>query len=275
MSKLILLIHNQSDIDSIPAAAQAIVDHGYKGVWVLHSPAIAVDQATAAAKYDKEIADLQAAESAAAGRGDYNAASEHQLARRGKELERGTALAGSWKAIPEDARIAAYQAKLEPLRAAFTKHKIDAKVNAMQDHFEPKDWQGMLNTLTGAWFKPFTPGSFSIAWPGSIPALPQAVKIPIVQETPSIAAQAIKTTDAVIALIPEARVLIPKPKPAKSKPAPEAAATTLDARRSQLTSMPYFTRRSVAAGLDIDVKGKNTTTIVNEILTKEFPQVLA
>lgn len=168
MSNLILLIHDDTDLSALPTAAASILAHGYKGVWILVSPAIAADQAAAASKFDAEIADLLKAEKAAAERGDYVGAESHKLARQGKELERGTALAGAWKAVPEDARQVAYRTKLDPLLSVI-KSRVSVKVDVLQDHYDRAQWLTALQGLSGVWFKPMLPGGFAVSWPGAIP----------------------------------------------------------------------------------------------------------
>lgn len=271
MSNLILLIQSESDIAALPSAAESIVQHGYKGCWILVSPAIAVNAAEASAKYDKEINDLRAAELAAASRGDYTAASEHKLAREGKELERGTAVASAWKSVAEADRMNAIKNKLAPLMTAFP-GKVNTRTQLMQDHYDPGQWVQMLNSLSGAWFKEFTPGSFSVAWPGAIPAM--GVKIPILNPSNLGITSLDKATPSVMNIkppVPEAAVKAFREEKAKAAAkSPLVAATNPDDRRKQLVSLPFFTRKSVAGKLGIDVKGKGTDQIVDEILAKEF-----
>lgn len=259
MSNLILLIQSEPDITALPSAAKAIIDHGYKGCWILVSPAIAVNATEASAKYDKEINDLRAAELAAASRGDYTAASDHKLAREGKELERGTAVASAWKSVPEADRMSAIKNKLAPLMAAFP-GKVNTRTQLMQDHYDPAQWVQMLNSLSGAWFKEFTPGSFSVAWPGAIPAI--GMKIPIVNQPPSQPITIPKEVHEKYAAQSKAA-----PKPAKS---PLVAATDPDERKKQLLGLRFFGLCGTAKKLGIDPKGKRGPQIIEEILAKEF-----
>lgn len=249
MSKLILLIHNESDVAALPQAAQAIVDHKYTGCWILHSPAIAADQAAAAARFDADIAALDAAEKAAAGRGDYNAAAEHQQARRGKELDRGKALTDAWKALTQDDRKNAYMAKLEPLRAAFTKHGINAKVDTLQDHYDREQWLQALTSLAGVWFKPFTHGSYSVAWPGAIPAIPAA---PAATQIP------------VTTMAAPVKAVAPKVPVAKLPPA---------SREEELSKLRHFGLVAAAKQAGVDPKGKSKPQIVSEIMAAENAQL--
>lgn len=259
MSNLILLIQSESDVASLPTAAQSIIAHGYKGCWILVSPAIAVNASEASAKYDKEIADLRTAERAAAERGDYTAASEHKLAREGKELERGTAIAGAWKSIDEKVRLEAIKMKLAPLFNVLN-GKANVKTQLMQDHYDPGQWVQMLNSLSGAWFKEFTPGSFSVAWPGAIPAM--GAKIPIVQEAPTPTNMPDKVVDT------NGRVHA-----VKKVKTTEPAATNPDDRKKQLLGLRFFGLCGTAKKLGIDPKGKRGPQIIEEILAKEFAAV--
>lgn len=276
MSNLILLIQSESDIAALPSAAESIVQHGYKGCWILVSPAIAVNAAEASAKYDKEINDLRAAELAAASRGDYTAAADHKLAREGKELERGTAVASAWKSVPEADRMNAIKNKLSPLMSVFP-GKVNVKTNVLQDHYDPSQWIQMLNSLSGAWFKEFTPGSFSVAWPGAIPAI--GVKIPIVNPSNLGLTTLDKTTPSVMNIKPpatEAAVKAFRAEKAKAAAkAPLVAATNPDERKKQLLGLRFFGLCGTAKKLGIDPKGKRGPQIIDEILAKEFAPATA
>lgn len=265
MSNLILLIQSESDIAALPSAAESIVQHGYKGCWILVSPAIAVNAAEASAKYDKEINDLRAAELAAASRGDYTAASEHKLAREGKELERGTAVASAWKSVAEADRMNAIKNKLAPLMTAFP-GKVNTRTQLMQDHYDPGQWVQMLNSLSGAWFKEFTPGSFSVAWPSAIPALAQPAKIPIIGMDVGF-----KGDVTVTSTVPEAAVKDFRAEKTKAATkSPLVAATNSDERKKQLLGLRFFGLCGTAKKLGIDPKGKRGPQIIEEILAKEF-----
>lgn len=249
MSKhIILLIQSPSDVDALPSACQAIVAAGYEGCWNIVSPAIAVDQKTAAAKFDSEIEALCRAETDAASRGDYDAASSHKLSREGKILDRDKAVTDAWKSVTPEERSAAYQQKLAPLKSAF-EGKLNSKVTVLQDHFAPENWIQMLNSLSGAWFKPFVHGQFVVAWPGAIPAMAVAAPMePVVTPEPP------KPTPT-----PPAVATPKKPSPVK----------VFASREEKLKSLRYFGLASEAKKAGVDVKGKKGPQIIAEILAAE------
>lgn len=268
MSNLVLLIQNEADVQNLHSASQEIINHQYRNVWVICSPAIAVDIQEASAKYDKEIADLFTAEKAAAERGDYNAAAEHKLSRQGKELERGTALESAWKQIPAETRNIAIGNKILPLTSILANHssKIYCNVNAAQDHYEKKDWVQFLNSMSGVWPKPFEPGRFFLGWPGAIPKLvnqiPESIKIPIVN-------QAIE--NPVLAKAPEAAMKAYREEKAKAAAkAPLVSATNPDDRMAQLMSMKTFGLYGIAKGLGVEFQKRSKNEIAADIVAKEF-----
>lgn len=252
MSNLILLIHDQTDLNALPNAAKSLIDHGYKGVWVLVSPAIAADQAAAAAQLDQEIADLLKAEKTAAERADYVAAGEHKLARQGKELERGTALANAWKAVPDDQRQMAYKSKLEPLLSTLRERKLNMKVDVLQDHYDREQWLTALQGLAGTWFKPMVPGGFSVAWPGAIPEKPSWSKIASELPTPPVKPEVTK----------EQKEEYERQAKATQKPAPQT-------REQELMGLRTFALYAAAKAAGVDHKGKKQSEIVAAIIAAE------
>ncbi len=65
MSKLLLLVQTEADVQHLGAASQAILNSSITGVWVVFSPAVTVNASEAAAKLDIEIDTLKLAEKAA------------------------------------------------------------------------------------------------------------------------------------------------------------------------------------------------------------------
>lgn len=251
MKHILLLVHNQTDVDALSSACQSIIASGYTGCWVLHSPAIAVDQNSAAAKFDAEISALLTAEKAAADRGDYEAAASHKLSREGKTLDRAKAVSDAWKNLTEDDRKKAYSEKFADLRSAF-EGRINARVTCLQDHYEPEQYIQMLNAISGAWFKPFVHGQYVIAWPG---AIPEPGKPQIVERVPCEAAKA-----------PEKPAHAAPAAPAAKKP---AAPRQFGSRREELLSMRYFALKKAAGVAGVSMDGKKPPQIVEEILAKE------
>lgn len=250
MKPLILLIHTQAHVDALPATGQAILNAGYDRCWVVISPAIAVDSNAAAEKFDSEITALRAAETAAAQRGDYEAASGHKLAREGKTLDRDKAIADAWKSVPDEDRKLAYQTKLGPLFAEF-KNRVAARVNATQEHYAAAQWISMLNSLSGAWPKEFVHGEYVVAWPGAIPT---------------------QTADLRKVLGPTSLDKITEEQKREYDQkvrAAQAAGEPIKTRREELEATHHMSLRPIAKSLGIDVTGKGTPEIIDAILEAE------
>lgn len=273
MSKLILLVHNEQDLAHLESAAQQIVDHGFTGVWVIHSPAIAADQETAAALFDKDIADLDAQVKLCGQREDFAGADAAKLARDAKKMDRAKALQDAWRSVPEADRPLIYAKKTEALRAAFSKNGISAKVNCATDHHDPADALRMLIGLEKVWFSPFTPGSYMIGWPGAFPTI-RSTKIPILNPSNLGITSLDKATPSVMNIkppVPEAAVKAFREEKAKAAAkSPLVAATNPDERRKQLTGMRFFALQSIAKKLSVEVKGRKPQEIVEAILNTEF-----
>lgn len=168
MSKLLLLVQSEADVQHLDGAAQAILNSAITGVWVVFSPAITVNASEAAGKLDTEIEALRTAEDQAAGRRDYAAAAGYKTQREGKELDRQKALRDAWKTAPAEERKKKAQEAFAPLIAQLQPNGVNVKITAHGDHYDRDQWVAMLNSLTGAWFKEFTPGSFVVGWPEAV-----------------------------------------------------------------------------------------------------------
>lgn len=126
--------------------------------------------------------------------------------------------------------------------------KIPIKVQTHADHYDPEQWVQMLNSLSGVWFKPFTPGSFMVGWPGAIP-------VPVA------------APESIVVAPKETAPMVDVPAPKK---APEQAPVKVFAsREEQLKSLRYFGLASEAKKAGVDVKGKKGPQIISEILAAE------
>lgn len=238
--KLLLLIHSESDVAHLGAAAKAITNSAITGIWVVFSPAITVNSSEAAAKLDTEIEQLRAAEKQAADRSDYTAAAGYKTQREGKELDRAKALRDAWKTAPEEARKAKTQAIfnpfLEPLKAA----GLNVRVTGHSDHYEREQWVTMLNSLSGVWFKPFTPGSFIVGWPESVET---SIKSGLTPVGVGVVAQNITL--------------------------PQGAST----RREELEALHPMKLGPLMRSLGLDPEGKSRSQKIDEILKTEVSAV--
>lgn len=247
--KLLLLVQSQSDVDHLDAAARSILNSAITGVWVVFSPAITINALEAAAKLDAEIEQLRTAERQAADRADYEAAKGYKGQRDGKELDRAKVLRDAWKTADEAARKARTKEIFEPFMKVLNpdgKGRISVKVTSHSDHYERDQWVVMLNSLTGVWFKPFTPGSFVVGWPEAV-----ATSNPVGRNS-----------------IIEKVISENQKSPAEDVTEVVKDFTTLG-RKEELLSKHTMYAISVAKKLGLDPKGKVKEQIVEEILAAE------
>lgn len=263
--KLLLLVQSDTDAKAMESAAKAIKSSPVKDIWVVYSPAISVDQSAAASKFDTNIAELLEAEKKSAALGDYTAAAGYKASREEQALDRAKALRDAWKTVPQNERNDRVRALFTPFIETL-KTGYNIKISGHQDHFDPDQWVQLLTSLGAAWNPAYTPGSFTVAWPSSL-ALPvvESVKIPIVGMDVGF-----KGDVTVTAAAPEAAVKAYREEKAKT---PEPPATTVDARRKQLSAMRFFALQSAAKKVFVQTKGKKPEQIVDEVLAAEFPPV--
>lgn len=241
MSKLLLLIHSESDVQHLDAAAQAILRSGITGVWCVFSPAITVNASEAASKLDGEIGQLRTAERAAADRSDYEAAAGYKAQREGKELDRAKAVRDAWKTASEEDRKAKVNALFAPFLAALQPRGVNVRVSGHSDHYEREQWVSMLNSLSGVWFKPFTPGSFVVAWPESINT---SIKVVGTQRWAEV--------------VKEAEVL-----------AGEPSSSPTEARRAELEALHPMKLSPLMRTMGLDGDGKTRAEKIDAILAHE------
>lgn len=238
MSKLLLLVQTQADVQHLDAAAKAILNSAITGVWVVFSPAITVNTSEAAAKLDTEIATLKTAERQAADRSDYAAAAGYKTQREGKELDRAQALRDAWKLAPAEERQARTKAIFSPFGDQLKTKNLNVRITGHSDHYERDQWVAMLNSLSGVWFKEFTPGGFMIAWPEAVETM-----LPI----------GMTNVGAVLEAAIEKKEVVQKPK----------------SRREELEATHHMSLRPIAKALNIDLTGKGTPEIIEAILAAE------
>lgn len=246
--KLLLLVQNETDVAHLDAAANSILASAITGVWVVFSPAITVNASEASAKLDTEIEQLRAAELQAAQRADYEAAAGYKGQREGKELDKAKALRDAWKTAPEEDRKAKVNSIFKPFLGALqSKGGMNVRVTGHSDHYDREQWVAMLNSLSGVWFKPFTPGSFVVAWPESVETAIEAT--PSAVQTPSAERMSSK---------------IEKAQAAQSTPP-----STKDGRRAELTEMHGMKRRVLGKNLGLDVDKLTPAELIDAIIEAE------
>jgi hypothetical protein len=251
--KLLLLVQTEADVAHLGAAAKAILNSAITGVWVVFSPAITVNATEASAKFDTEIAQLTAAERQAADRSDYTAAAGYKVQRDGKELDRAKALRDAWKVASAEDRKAKTESTFAPFIALLQPKGINVRITGHSDHYEREQWVAMLNSLSGVWFKPFTPGSFIVGWPESVETSIKAVEP---QRLPVVPATGKPITQDEIDQAQGTQQL------------PQVPKVTLS-RAEELAGMKHFSRVAVAKKLGINTEGKPKETLISEILAAE------
>lgn len=250
--KLLLLVQNEADVAHLDAAARAILNSSITGVWIVFSPAITVNASEAAAKLDGEIAQLKSAERQAADRGDYAAAAGYKQQREGKELDRAKALRDAWKTANAEERQAKTKAIFSPFIEHLKPHGLNVRITSHSDHYDHEQWVAMLNSLSGVWFKEFTPGSFMVAWPGSVEtSIKQKITL-IPDETPEEPEE-----------VKQARVRVAQSLPEAMRPGVGKS------RADELLEMHPMKRKVLARSLGIDTEGKDKEAVVKEILAAE------
>lgn len=237
MSKLLLLVQSEADVAHLGSAATAILASSITGTWVVFSPAITVNASEAASKLDTEIAGLKKAERDAAERSDYEAAAGYKLQREGKELDRAKALRDAWKTAPAEDRQARTNAIFGPFVAPLKERGLNAKVTMHSDHYDREQWVAMLNSLSGVWFKEFTPGGFMVAWPESVAGAIKQLPPPAIPKVPAV-------EKAVTAAAPQTRA-------------------------EELQGLRHFGLVAVAKKLQVGITGKDKPAIIAAILAAE------
>lgn len=173
MNQLLLLVQTEEHAKALPSASNWMKQHGITGCWVVFSPAVLCTSAEAGAAHDKRIEDITMAMKAAMGREDFDAAKSYKEQRDAAVLDRTAAVRDAWRKLDDAAQKQAVARVFGPFMES--KPCANIRIDKHPDHFEPQDWIACLNSLKAGWFAPFTPGSFSVAWPTSL----KEVQVPV------------------------------------------------------------------------------------------------
>jgi len=168
MKLYLLLVQNQEHLNSLPGAFEELKRRGTDGVWLVFSPAVLVNPETAAKEFDVIIRDITEAMESCAKRLDFDSAKSYKTKLDAQILEKTTKIGQAYRTLTREQSNAAFD-------ALFGMYQVDPPIPKMQitqhtDHYEPGDAIAMLNSLKGAWFDPFTPGSYEIGWPTALDA---------------------------------------------------------------------------------------------------------
>jgi len=174
--KLLLFVHTAQDVAALPIAATAIKRLGITGLWLLFSPAVLVDDAEASAKYDKDIAELDAAVEACASRRDFEGAKGYQAQLDAKRLSKVENVKNQWKTMDKAQKDAA----AERVFGTFMESKPceNIRPECMDDHFDT--FVDAFNAQRKKWFAEYKQGGFVMAWPTSFGEQPKRdPKVPV------------------------------------------------------------------------------------------------
>ena len=287
MRNILLLIQNQSDIAALATASREIKKLNTEGVWLVFSPAVLVDTAAAAKEHDVAIRDINEAMKACADRLDFEGAKNYKLKLDAAILDKAESVKNAYKKMTAAEQESAFQRVF----GDFVKNPPAAnmKVTQHSDHYEPESWIEFLNSLKGAWFAPFTPGTFSILWPTSLPETKSGTVVPKAEKRISdeIMGIATKSVPPVApapvfyeAPAPAALAPAPAPTPPPTHPALPAPGVRPKGIAPQMT--PEF-KQIMAMGLDgvaaeafkigINPNGKSLRKLVHMVYDAKYPKL--
>jgi len=281
MRNIILLVQTQPDIAALATASREIKKLNTEGVWLVFSPAVLVDTAAAAKEHDVAIRDINDAMTACAGRLDFAGAGQYKLKLDAAILDKAESVKNAYKKMTAAEQESAFQRVF----GDFVKNPPAAnmKVTQHSDHYEPESWIEFLNSLKGAWFAPFTPGTFSILWPTSLPETKQvkvaATTVPVVKESFTAPAPAPAAAAPQPAPITQTAPT-PAPTPPPTHPTLPAPGVRPKGIAPQMT--PEF-KQIMAMGLDgvaaeafkigINPNGKSLRKLVHMVYDAKYPKL--
>lgn len=166
MKNLLLLVQTEADAKNLLPAARWIVSHGLKSCWLLMSPAVLLDSESAAAKINKDIADLRAAEEAAGKRKDYPTAEQFSKQADIKMLEKAALVANAYKELSPEEIKTRYSTLLAPFVAVLGEAGMNFKDTLAKEHYELDNHLNFINAHKHS--NPFEPGTYATDWAGEL-----------------------------------------------------------------------------------------------------------
>ena len=287
MKNILLLIQNQSDIAALATASREIKKLNTEGVWLVFSPAVLVDTAAAAKEHDVAIRDINEAMKACADRLDFEGAKNYKLKLDAAILDKAESVKNAYKKMTAAEQESAFQRVF----GDFVKNPPAAnmKVTQHSDHYEPESWIEFLNSLKGAWFAPFTPGTFSILWPTSLPETKSGTVVPkaekrISDEIMGIATKSVPPVapapvfyeaPAPAALAPAAAPTPPPTHPALPAPGvrPKGIAPQMTPEFKQIMAMGLDGVAAEAFKIGINPNGKSLRKLVHMVYDAKYPKL--
>jgi hypothetical protein len=241
MKHVLVPVLSPEDVTALPNVVAFLQQVKPLAVVVMNNPSVGVSPEDATKAVDAKIAQLEQAKKDAVAREDFPAASSFKEDIEAAKMDRQTALREGWKTIPQEQRIAAYDRYVTQFGALAPTHVRSITLQ------EDATTETLLNTLANlgkVWPDCLPQGEWSLVYPRSV----STARI----STPTGPATASQ----------------PAPKVNTAPPAPKAPVEPKEARRTELKK--YMKMRSVAKGYGIQVEGRKTTDVIEEILAKEF-----
>ena len=287
MKNIILLVQTQPDIAALATASREIKKLNTEGVWLVFSPAVLVDTAAAAKEHDVAIRDINDAMTACAGRLDFEGAKNYKLKLDAAILDKAESVKNAYKKMTAAEQESAFQRVF----GDFVKNPPAAnmKVTQHSDHYEPESWIEFLNSLKGAWFAPFTPGTFSILWPTSLPETKSGTIVPKVEKSvaptkldpaptpvvPVAPAPVFYEAPAPAALAPAAAPTPPPTHPALPAPGvrPKGIAPQMTPEFKQIMAMGVDGVAAEAFKIGINPSGKSLRKLVHMVYDAKYPKL--
>jgi hypothetical protein len=287
MKNIILLAQTQQDIAALATASREIKKLNTEGVWLVFSPAVLVDTAAAAKEHDVAIRDINEAMKACADRLDFEGAKNYKLKLDAAILDKAESVKNAYKKMTAAEQESAFQRVF----GDFVKNPPAAnmKVTQHSDHYEPESWIEFLNSLKGAWFAPFTPGTFSILWPTSLPetksgtVVPKAEKAVVPTKLDPAPAPVVAAAPAPVfyeapapaALAPAAAPTPPPTHPALPAPGvrPKGIAPQMTPEFKQIMAMGLDGVAAEAFKIGINPNGKSLRKLVHMVYDAKYPKL--
>ncbi len=283
MKQILLIVQSPSDVAALAVATAEIKKLGTEGVWLVFSPSILTDTATASRQHDVAIRDIQESMKDCATRLDFKGADSYKEKLDAALLEKDESIKTAYTRMTKEEQDAAYARIFK----GFTDNQPakNIKVTQLSAHYESDNWIDLLASLKSTWFAPFATGSFSLAWPTSFPSTAKKAAVPVAATQPPSAQPepVAQTPQAPTPTPPAAPVTPPVPRsavvyedaPAPATP-PAAGATDENLRTNQT---PEF-KQIVAMGaegmgreairLGINPNGMHRLKIAYAIYNKKY-----
>lgn len=196
MNLLLLLLQSQPDVEALMACVPRIKGQ-FDGLWAVYSPAVLISEKEAGVEFDTQIAAYQTQMRACFDREDGQGGHEYKVKRDNAILEKAAKVKEAWRTLPPEKQAGAEDAIFKPFMDA--QPAPNMKITRLPDHYEPKDWIAMLNSIKGGWFEPFVAGAFQMNWPTSL--LGQGVGVatvaaPVAQAAPTPAPTPVPVAEA-------------------------------------------------------------------------------